>query len=412
MANTFNTNKDAPGIIAKAAAKMLADSLQFTKSISKVDPEDFKGKNGYGAGDTIYISKPARYIPQNTFDITSSVQNITEEKVALSLDTISTIGIEIDSLEFASDIEMKNVIKRVVKPAVSSIGQDVEQRFLEKASDATYNVVGTAGSTVFDPDTILSAREKMNKFLAPKDDERYICFDSTAGRSAVNARKGLFQSSDEIAKQYKQGFIGLADGFKWMENELLNDHENGNDVTSVLINGAVSSGSSTITIDGLTITTGTVTKGQVFTIAGVYAVHPITKKTYTFLQQFVVTADATANGAGQATVSISPSIYSSADVGLQNVSALPADNAPLVFIGAASTTYTQNLAYHKDAFRMVSVPLIMPQRAEFAAQETVDGITVAIVRDWDINKRRMVTRLDFLGGLVADRPEWASRITS
>lgn len=412
MANSFSNINDAAGVIAKAAAKMLADELQFTKSIATAEKSDYKGKNGYSNGDTIYISKPARFIPQETFDITSSKQDIVEEEVPLTLDISSTVGVDVSSVEMATDVQVKSLIKRVVKPAMSSIAQNVEQRFLEKATDATFNLVGTAGSTSFDVDTILSAREKMNKFLCPKDSDRFFLHDSTSGRSAINARKGLFQSSSEISKQYKMGYVGTADGFNWMENELLTVHTNGNDVTSVLVNGAPSAGATTLAVDGLTTTTGTVKKGQVFTIAGVYAVHPITRETYPFLQQFVVTADATANGSGEATLSISPSIDDgSTNASLQNVSTLPADNAAITFVGAASTAYTQNLAFHKNAFRKVSVPLVMPTNAEFAAQETVDGITVAIIRDFDINTRKMITRLDFLGGLVADRPEWACRIT-
>jgi len=412
MANVFNTMKDAPGVVAKAAAKLLADELQFCKSISKADESDYNGKNGYGAGETIYISKPARFIPQGTFDITSTQQDIVEEKTPLTLNVISTIGINVTSEQFASEIALKSMIQRVIKPAVSSIAQDVEGTFLEKATDATFNVVGTAGSTVYDTDTVLSAKEKMSKFLCPKDDKRYFLTDSTASRSAVNARKGLFQSSDEISKQYKMGYIGTADGFHWMENELLNVHTNGNDVTGAAIDDTVATGASTIHIDGITTGTGTVLKGQVFTIDGVFAVHPITKTPYPFLQQFVVTEDVTASGTSDADVKISPTIYGPTSDGLQNVSALPANDAPIVFVGAASTAYTQNLAFHEEAFRMVSVPLIMPTKAEMAAQETYKGVTIAIIRDWDQLTRKMVTRLDFLGGIAAVRPEWACRITS
>lgn len=413
MANTFNTNKDAPGIVAKAAAKMLADELQFTKSIAKAPADDYNGKNGYSAGDTIYISKPARFDPQTTFDITSSIQDIKEEKVALTLDTISTIGVDIDSSQFASEIQVAQVINRVVKPAMSAIAQDVENRFLQKATQATYNLVGTAGSTVFDTDTVLAAREKMNKFLCPKDDSRYVLFDSTAGRSAVNARKGLFQSASDVANQYKMGYVGKADGYTWLENELTYQHTNGADV-AVAVEATVlapATGATQLGVDGVT-SGATIKKGSVFQIDGVYAVHPITKQTQPFLQQFVVTADVTETSGNSVTMSISPTIYSSASGALQNVSALPADEAAVTFVGSASTTYTQNLAFHSEAFRMVSVPLIMPTNAEFAAQETVDGITVAIVRDFDVKTRKMITRLDFLGGLSAVRPEWACRITA
>ena len=413
MSNTINNMKDAPGVIAQAAAVMLADKLQFTKSIAKADKSDYDGKNGYKAGDTIYISKPARFVPQTSFDITSTQQDIKEEKVALTLDISSTVGVNLDSSEMATEMDVEQSIKRVIEPAVSAIAQNVEQRMLQKATQATFNVVGTAGSTTFATDDILSARERMNKYLCPKDNKRFFLGDSTSMRKAVNERKGLFQSSSEIAKQYEQGYIGMADGFNWLENELLYNHTNGTDVTGVAVNDAsTATAASTLAVDGLTATTGTVTKGSVFTIANVYAVHPITKETLPFLQQFVVTALATADGSGEATLSISPTIYGSTSGSLQNVSALPADDAALTFVGSASTAYTQSLAFHKQAFRMVSVPLVMPKSAEMAVQKTVDGITVAVIRDFDILTRKMITRLDFLGGLCADRPEWASRITS
>lgn len=414
MSNTFNTLKDAPGMIAASAAAMLADELHFCKSIAKVDPKEYKGKNGYGSGDTIYISKPARYVPTTTFDITSAIQGSTEEKVALKADIISTVGLDADSLEFAYEAELKEYVNRIVQPAVSSIAQDVEQRMLQKATQATFNLVGTAGSTTFEVDDILSAREKMSKFLAPKDDGRYFLHDSTAGRKAVGARKGLFQNASEVGKQYKSGFVGQADGYNWMESELIYNHTNGADVTGVAIEADVltpATGASSIGVDGLTNTTGTVKKGTVFTIADVYAVHPITKEKLPFLQQFVVTADAAGDASTYATLNISPTIYGPTSGSLQNVNALPTDEAALVFVGAASTTYTQNLAYHKNAFRMVSLPLIMPSKAEFAEQKTVDGITVAIIRDFDVKTRKMITRLDFLGGICADRPEWACRVT-
>lgn len=411
MANSFVDVKQAAGIIAEAAAGLLSEKLQFCKTIAKADPKDFAGKNGYGAGDTIYISKPPIFKPQTSFDITSSIQDILEDKVALTADVISTIGIQVDSLEFAYELELKNFIKRVIDPAVTSMAHDIESRMITKATQAVANSVGTPGSTTFSIDDILSAREKMNRYLCPKDSNRYFLHDSAAGRKAVVERKGLFHSSSEIEKQYEQGFVGIADGFKWMESELLYVHTNGADVATgveaTVLNPAT--GATQVGMDGVA-TSAVIKKGSVFTIDNVYAVHPQTKTTYSgMLQQFVVTADAN-ESSGTAIVSISPTIYSSASGSLQNVSALHADEAACTFIGSASTSYTQNLAYHRDAFRMVSLPLIMPKSAEYAEQRTVDGITVAIVRDFDIKTRRMITRLDFLGGLVADRPEWACRI--
>lgn len=410
MANTFNNIKDAPGIIAKAAAQTLKDNLVFCNTIDKADASDFDGKDGYKAGDTIYTSKPARYVPQTGFDITSSIQDSVEEKAALTLDTISTVGMEIDSFEFATEVQLKETIKRFVIPAAESIAQNVENRFLSAATDAVYNSVGTAGTNSFDVSDVLAGRTKLNQSLCPQGN-RHFLLNSASGAKAVDARKGLFQSSTEINKQYLEGMVGRADGFDWYENELINVHTNGNDVTGVAIDDTPAEGDSSLNMDGFTTTTGTITKGTVFTIAGVNKVHPITKVDLGVLQQFVVTADGTADGSGDIEVSFSPALYAGSD-GLQNVTALPSNDDAITIVGSASTSYAQNLQYHKNAFKMVSVPLIMPTNAEVAAQETVDGITVAVIRDFDVLQRRMITRLDFLGGLSAVRPEWAARVTA
>lgn len=411
MSNTFNTVKGAAGIIAKAAAKTFSDELQFCSAITKADETDFDGKNGYSAGDTIYISKPARFIPTTQFDLTSSLADVTEEKVALTLDTISSIGVPINSLEFATTFELKSLINRVVKPAAQSIAQDVESRLLLKAVNATGNSVGTAGSTVDDTDTVLSAKEKLDKFLAPKNfNDRFMLFDGTAMRSAVNARKGLFNNQESLGKQYKSGSIGQADGFVWLQNELLPTHTRGTQTGTFTVTTTSTEGDSTIALTGTS--GGTLKKGDIFTIANVFAVHPITKKVYTFLQQFVVQADNTAVSTAYTGVSIYPSIYTATSKGLQDVDSLPQSAAAVTIIGSASTGYTQNLAFHKSAFRMVSAPLIMPKAVEWAVQENYMGVNVAIIRAWDQLKRQMVTRMDVLCGLAADRPEWACRITS
>lgn len=413
MPNAFNTIKSAGQVLAKAAAQEFVDNLKFGKSIAKADETDFDGKNGYKAGDTIQISKPARFIPQSgSFDITSTKRDIVEERTPLALDIMQTVGLSLNSMEEATEMGLKSLINRAIRPAARSLAQFVEQDLLLRATQATGNLVGTAGSTAFTVADIQAAKVVMNENLCPIDDERYLLLTSRSGAAAVDARKGLFQSSEEIAKQYKGGYIGMADSFNWMENELLHNHTNGNDVTGVTVNAAPAEGATSIALTGLTNTTGTVTKGSVFTMAGVFRVHPITKQVTNQLQQFVVTANATANGSGVATVSVYPAFYAGATDGRRNIGALPASSAAVVFSGVASTGYIQNMAFHKEAFRMASVPLMMPKNVEMAEQFTVDGFTVAIVQAFDVNKREMVTRLDFLGGLAAVRPEWACRITS
>lgn len=413
MADSIVTIKSNAKALAKMAAAELADNVQFFKAARKFEGDAFKpNSGGHSPSDTVSVRIPPKFtVGTSSFDLTSNLQEIKERSVDLTLDIIGTLGFDLDSQQLAHDVNLGQVYDRFIRPAVMDLSASIENQMLTKATQKTYNLVGTAGSTVVDPDTVMAGRERMNKYLCPsKGKDRSFLMDSTAMRSAVNANKNLFVFD---RKEFDQGYIGDALGFSWLENELLYQHTNGNDVTGVAVEATVlapATGASTLGVDGLTATSGTVKKGSVFTIAGVYAVHPQTKVAYPFLQQFTVTADAMADGSGNAILSISPTIYSSASGSLQNVSAIPADEATVTFVGSSSTTYTQSLMFHKDAFRVVSVPLVLPTGAEFAEQASESGMNIAIVRDFDILTRKMITRIDFLGGLVDVRPEWACRV--
>lgn len=412
--NTLNTIKSTGGVLAKLAAGTLVDGLQFGKSIGMADPNDYKGKNGYSAGDTIYVSIPALYIPNTTFDQTSNIQSMLEQKTALVLDIISSVAIDLDSQELASSINIQSVYDRMVKPATQAIAQTVEQTMLSRAVIATGNTVGTAGSTVFDTATMLSANQKLSEFLAPQDGQRYALLAPAAQASAVNARKGFPNPSGELTSQYKDAVMGTADGLTYLSNNLLPRLTRGTANPTMTVTTTSVAGATTIALTGSG--SETLTAGQTFTVASVNAVHPQTKVDLGYPFQFVVGALNTASGGAYTAVALGDPIYTATSGSLQNVTRFPTA-ADVVTLGAGtggvlSTTYTENIVFHKEAFRMVSVPLIMPDAVELAVQETYKGYTVAIVRAFDVIKRRMITRVDFLGGFCAPRNEWASRVTS
>ena len=414
MTNTVNTMKNAPGVVAKLAAGMLEDKVQFAKSIDMADASDLGGKNGYQSGDTVYVSKPARFVVGSTADITSSIQDVTEEKAALTLNIRKTVGIALTSAEIATDMALAGWVKRVLEPAVSAVAQDIEKSFLQVASQNVYNGVGSAGSTVFDNDTLLSAGQKINEFACPDMDNRFALLNPFATRSATNARKGLFQSASNISEQYKKGYIGESDGFSFLSNNLVYNHVTGTaNVTGVTLSATVINGSTSVALTGLGNAL-TVTAGTVFQVAGANAVHPITKDTLGYAKQYVITSGGTSSAGGALTVTVSEPIYSSVSGSLQNVTSLPASGAAVTFFQpTASTTRAQNLCFHKSAFRMVSAPLVLPGGMDMAAQATSEsGLIIRVVRDFDVLTDKLIMRLDFLGGIAATRPEWAVRVTA
>jgi hypothetical protein len=153
----------------------------------------------------------------------------------------------------------------------------------------------------------------------------------------------------------------------------------------------------------------TIKAGEVFTIAGVYAVNPQTRESTGSLQQFTVLADATASGGTWASVSVSPALYT-ADQALATVDSFPQANAYINFLGSASSTYAQNLVYHKDAIAFATADLLLPQGVDMASRAVHNGISLRVVRQYDINNDRMPCRVDVLYGYNTIRPQMACRI--
>ncbi len=414
MANAINTVKSAATIIAKTAAAMLEDKMQFIKTIDKEPAESFSQVNGYNPGDTINISKPARFTMNTTADITSAIEDVVETKVPLALTNQRNVPIALTSAAIATDLSLKSWMGRILDPAMTTLGNGIEAECLLAAANATANTVGTPGSTVFDVNTMMSARSLMMKNLCPQDNSNYFLGNSDAIQSAVNANKGLFQQSTQIGEQYLDGQLGRGMGFNWLENNLISNHTNGNDIVFEVRTTVSVQGQATLVVEALTTTTGTVTKGTSFTIAGVNAVHPVTKQDLGYLQEFVTTSSVTADASGYATLDVYPAFYTSAGpTGLQNITAFPVDGAAITTLnGGVSTTLAQNLAYNKKAFRFVSVPLVKPDGLDIAAQETVGGITVRVIRDYAVLTDQLIMRLDVLYGFVAVRPEWACKVTA
>jgi hypothetical protein len=89
---------------------------------------------------------------------------------------------------------------------------------------------------------------------------------------------------------------------------------------------------------------------------------------------------------------------------------LPANAAAIIFVGTASTAYPQNLIYHKDAITFATADLLLPQGVDMASRQVHNGISLRVVRQYDINNDRMPCRIDVLYGYSTIRPQMAVRM--
>lgn len=391
MANTILT----PDMITKEALRILHQKANFIGSMNRAYDDSF-AQSGAKIGDSLRIRLPNRYTVRT--GATLSAQDTTEQQTTLQVSTQKGVDLNFTSNELT--LSLDDFSKRILEPAMAQLAASVESDAFNMVKDVP-NVVGAAGSAVTFKN-VLEARKKLSDNLAPTSD-RNLILNTQDNVDLVDSLKGLFQDSAEISKQYREGMVGRTAGFNGIyENTLIPNFTNGAG-TGYLVNGGSQSGASLIVDTG----TGALPKGTVFTIANVYAVHPESRLSTGVLQQFVVTADY-AGGGG--TVSIYPSIVASG--ALQTVNAAPADNAAITVFGTASDTTTTSLAFHKDAFTFATADLVMPKGVDFAAREVYDGISIRVVRQYDVNNDAFPCRLDILYGYKAIRPQLACRIAA
>jgi hypothetical protein len=397
MANSFLT----PQQITREALRVLHNKLTFIGAINRQYDDSF-AKAGAKIGDTLKIRLPNQYTVRT--GKTLSAQDVTEQSVSLQIATQKGVDVNFSSSELTMSLD--DFSSRILEPAMAVLASSLEADAFSMNKDV-YQQVGAAGTVPNTLLTYLQARARLNNSLTPMDANRTTHLSPLATATIVDALKGLFQDSSAIRDQYREGAMGRTAGFDWYENPLVPTHINGNTVAGVTVNGASQVGV-TLNIGGVA-NTNTFARGTVFTIAGVFEVHPETKAVTPRLQQFVVSADATMAGTTGA-LSISPAIVVSGAT--QNVSASPASGAAITVTGSASTGYEQEMAFHRDAFAFATADLVMPRGVDFAAREVYDGVSMRIVRAYDINNDAFPCRIDVFYGYKTIRPQMACRITS
>ena len=387
--------------------KGLHNELVFTKLIDKQYDNRF-AVAGAKNGGTLLIREPNQFTIRT--GAVMDAQDVIETTQTLTVATQKGVDVNFSSAELT--LSLDDFAERILQPAMSRLAAEMDNTVIKGCYPGVYNFENTTfGAKPIYAD-ILAVRAKLNQGLAPTGD-RFIMLDSLAANGIMTDTKTLFNSASEISRQYTQGLLGTNSGFKFYESEMTPVHINGsrNDTTPVVDIATINNGDETLTTTGAS---GTMVVGDVFTIADVYAVNQETKTPYPHLQQFAIRADHT-NDASDVW-DITPKLYKSG--AKQNVYATSWTGSKAIVnvaaggSGAASTAYTNSLGFHKNAFTVVTADLEMPQGVAFASRKVIDGISLRVVRQYDIVNDQFPCRIDVLFGYKTIRPEWACRMCS
>ncbi|MGB2808694.1 MAG: P22 phage major capsid protein family protein, partial [Sedimentisphaerales bacterium] len=298
MANTIKTLSD--GDITRKALAILHNKLIFCKSINKQYDDRF-ARSGAKNGGSLLIREPNQFTVRT--GAVMDVQDVTESTQTLTVATQKGVDINFSSIELT--LSMDDFSERILEPAMTRLAAEVDKDVITGCYRDVYNHVNTTFGTAPVLLDVQSARAKLSKGLAPAGN-RFMLMESLGMNSVVNAGTALFNPSSEISRQYNTGLVGHAHGFEFYETEMIPTHTQGTyaDTDAGIVNTStgITSGTATIAITSMT-SAATLTNGQVFTVADVYAVNPETKARYKHLQQFVVTADITAT-----TTNVTPAV--------------------------------------------------------------------------------------------------------
>ena len=356
------------------------------------------------------------------------VQNTSETYVPLTLTTQYGVDVNFTSAELT--LSLDDFSKRILTPAMARISSQIDYDALALGLQV-YNQTGTPGTApgagANSNSTILSAYQ-VQPFLnagmmldvnaAPRDENRRVVLNPIAMSSTAGALTGLFQDSGLIAEQYRKGVLGTALGFEFALDQNVNNVTCGSRAGTVVVNGANQTGS-TLNVRGLTANT-TIGTGEIFNLSGINGVNPENQQAWSVPVatsngniNFVVATACQADANGNCSIPISPAIvYTANGVPNGTVANTIADGTTLNWgSGSANTSYAINLAYHQDAFSMATADLELPQGVDFAAREMYDGISMRIVRAYDVTNDLFPCRIDVLAGFAVLRPELACRIT-
>lgn len=404
MANTLLT----PQMITREALRILHQKLNFVGNVNRQYDSRF-AQSGAKIGTTLDVRLPNKYTTRTGAAL--AAQNTVNRKVTLPVATQKGVDVNFSSVELTMDID--NFAKLILEPAMAQLAASIEADALSMYKSVP-NYVGAVNGQL-DFKKFQQAGQVLTENLAPVDRNRNFTLTPKSRVEFSDAVKGLFQSSDNIEEQYREGKVGRTGGFNVYENTLLPTHSTGAFAGSGVTNGAAGiSGAGNawaettdVATNGWTSGQLSLKKGDIITIADVFDVHPESKQSTGVPKRFTVVEDVT-DTAGAATIKVSPAII--AGGAYQNVNAAALTGKAITVLGTTATPYGVDLAFHRDAFIFATADLEDVSRyGAWGAREVYDGISMRVARQYDINNDLVPCRIDVLYGYVAAYPELACR---
>lgn len=411
MSNTTLT----ADIIANEAVMILDNELVMAKQVFRGYENEFSNTvNGYEPGATISVRRPTDFTVRD--GATMNVQDVTEGKFSITVDKRKGIDFAFSSQDLT--LSIKNLSERVIKPAMIQLANQVDVDLMALYKDIP-SWVGTPGQTINSFADFAKGPERMDEYANPKAGRTAVL--SPADHWGLLGAQTAMYIQDAAKGAYRSAALGNIAGVDLFMSQNIPTHTVGAAATaSAKADAAAGLGVLSTTYEATKDTgymylstdgwdASTLKAGDVLELSDVYAVNPVTKATLPFKKQFVVLED-TVTASGDTAIKIAPPIIPTG--AFKNVSNAPTDGTTSITkVGTGGTGYRQNLIFHKNAFALVSVPLVDPPGAGEVARKSLNGTSVRVIPVYDGVNDVSRWRLDILYGVKTIDNRLAHRIS-
>lgn len=320
MSNTLGYYN--PVFYAQEALIQLENALGMAGRVHLGYDEERKS---FEKGEYINIKKPSTFTAANAPAVAA---DITTESVQIQLAYWREVKFALTDKELGFTGE--RIINDHIRPAAYALANDVDTKLAALYKDIPWYYDLASTTAVAD---ITGPRKIMRDNSVPLNQGmlHYMC-DSTLEKGLLDLAAFTQHSGagvEGVAAQ-RTGYLGDKYGFEFFANQNVQDHTSGTmaDPAGAVLAGGWDKGDVSVTIDDLT-DEQTVTAGDTFSIAG-------------HTQRYAITSAATV-ASNAITVGISPP--------------LKADAAADAVVTIRIDTHSANLAFHENAFALVTAPL-------------------------------------------------------
>lgn len=387
--------------------------LNFAKVANRNLEGDFKNLK-YATGQTIDYRLEERFLGGQ--GATAASEGLVQVIRPLTISKQFHSMVEFNGMELTFDrARDQPYLDMMLNPRAKRLANLTEQFIADSFQNSIWQFTGTPGVPLSTA-TINTTDAYMTKLGIPEDGNRFFALDPFINADLATSLSTLFNGTVNRGA-LMDGFVGHLSGFDFFKTNFLRYHVSGVSGTGgtpptgfinagTITNGPVTGGN-TLTLTGLSTSTGTVLFNigdllQLAPSAGVFMINPENYEAITNIPaQFVVTAPVIADGSGNATVFVNPTIV--VQGARANVTGAIPNGAQLYLM----QSHNKSLAFHNQAI-VFAAPAIKELKGGVEAITTYSDLyklAMTYTLGADIRNYVQLDRLDIICG-EANNPEF------